>query len=63
MADGASALACNSTWQIRTDTWCSLEEASAQLVLAGAQHRCPAPTEERMLITSAESPAKPRARK
>jgi hypothetical protein len=33
------ALACNSMWQIKDDTWCSLEEASAQPVLAGAQHR------------------------
>jgi len=33
------AQAYNSTWQIRNDAWCSLEESSAQLVLAGAQHR------------------------
>ncbi|HEX2746168.1 MAG TPA: hypothetical protein VHN16_17450 [Streptosporangiaceae bacterium] len=39
MPDGASPLAYNSTWQIRSDAWCSLEESSAQLVLAGAQHR------------------------
>jgi arginine decarboxylase len=37
--DGVSPLAYNSTWQVRSDTWCSLEESSAQLVLAGAQHR------------------------
>jgi arginine decarboxylase len=41
--DGASPLAYNSTWQVRNDAWCSLEETSAQLVLAGAQHR---PVEE-----------------
>ncbi len=39
MPDGVSPLAYNSTWQVRSDTWCSLEESSAQLVLAGAQHR------------------------
>jgi arginine decarboxylase len=33
------AQAYNSTWQIRNDAWCSLEESSAQLVLAGAQRR------------------------
>jgi arginine decarboxylase len=33
------AQAYNSTWQIRNDAWCSLEESSAQLVLAGARHR------------------------
>jgi len=37
--DGASPLAYNSTWQVRNDAWCSLEESSAQLVLAGAQRR------------------------
>jgi arginine decarboxylase len=37
--DSASTLAYNSTWQVRNDAWCSLEESSAQLVLAGAQHR------------------------
>ena len=37
--NGANPLAYNSTWQIRNDAWCSLEETSAQLVLAGAQHR------------------------
>ena len=39
MADGANRPAYNSTWQIRNDAWCSLEETSGQLVLAGAQHR------------------------
>jgi arginine decarboxylase len=43
MPDGAGPLAYNSTWQVRNDAWCSLEESSAQLVLAGAQHR---PVEE-----------------
>ncbi len=37
--NGANPLAYNSTWQIRNDAWCSLEETSAQLVLAGARHR------------------------
>jgi arginine decarboxylase len=37
--DDMSPLAYNSTWQVRSDAWCSLEESSAQLVLAGAQHR------------------------
>jgi len=37
--DGTSPLAYNSTWQVRNDAWCSLEESSAQLVLAGAQRR------------------------
>jgi len=41
--DGTSPLAYNSTWQVRNDAWCSLEESSAQLVLAGARHR---PVEE-----------------
>jgi arginine decarboxylase len=39
VADGANRPAYNSTWQIRSDAWCSLEETSGQLVLAGAQHR------------------------
>ncbi len=43
MADGANRPAYNSTWQVRNDAWCSLEECSAQLVLAGAQQR---PVEE-----------------
>jgi arginine decarboxylase len=39
--DGASpnSLAYNSLWQLRTDTWSSLEEAAAQLALACAQQR------------------------
>jgi len=41
--DGANPQAYNSTWQVRNDAWCSLEESSGQLVLAGAQHR---PVEE-----------------
>jgi arginine decarboxylase len=32
-------LAYNSLWQVRNDSWSSLEEASTQLVLAGAQCR------------------------
>src|ERR1700749_1422234 len=32
-------LAYNSLWQLRTDTWSSLEESTTQLALAGAQHR------------------------
>ena len=39
MADSSNPLAYNSTWQIRNDAWCSLEEASSRLVLAGSQHR------------------------
>jgi hypothetical protein len=39
VADGANRPAYNSTWQIRNDAWCSLEETSGQLLLAGAQHR------------------------
>jgi arginine decarboxylase len=39
MADGTSQPAYNSTWQIRNDAWCSLEETSGQLLLATAQHR------------------------
>jgi arginine decarboxylase len=31
--------AYNSLWQVRSDTWSSLEESASQLVLAGAQHR------------------------
>lgn len=33
------ANAYNSLWQVRNDSWCSLEEAAAQLALAGAQQR------------------------
>jgi arginine decarboxylase len=36
---GANQLAYNSLWQLRTDTWSSLEEATAQLALACAQQR------------------------
>ena len=43
VADGENRPAYNSTWQIRNDAWCSLEESSAQLVLAGAQQH---PVEE-----------------
>src|SRR6478735_10752025 len=32
-------LAYNSLWQLRNDTWSSLEESTTQLALAGAQHR------------------------
>ena len=40
VADGNGVtLAYNSTWQTRNNAWCSLEETSAQLALAGAQHR------------------------
>ncbi len=39
VADGGNPLAYNSTWQIRNDAWCSLEESSAQLVLAASGHR------------------------
>jgi arginine decarboxylase len=39
VAEGTSQPAYNSTWQIRNDAWCSLEETSGQLILAGAQHR------------------------
>ncbi len=34
-----NAAAYNSLWQVRTDTWSSLEESAIQLVLAGAQQR------------------------
>jgi arginine decarboxylase len=33
------ANAYNSLWQVRNDSWCSLEEAATQLALAGAQQR------------------------
>src|ERR1700745_600981 len=32
-------LAYNSLWQLRNDTWSSLEESTTQLALAGAQQR------------------------
>ena len=35
----SNALAYNSLWQVRNDSWCSLEEAATQLALAGAQQR------------------------
>jgi hypothetical protein len=34
---GRKPLAYNSLWQFRSDSWSSLEEACAQLVLAGTQ--------------------------
>ena len=34
-----NALAYNSLWQLRNDTWSSLEESTTQLALAGAQQR------------------------
>ena len=37
MPVGANTLAYNSLWQVRNDAWSSLEEAAAQLVLAGAK--------------------------
>ncbi|HTQ93476.1 MAG TPA: aminotransferase class I/II-fold pyridoxal phosphate-dependent enzyme [Streptosporangiaceae bacterium] len=36
---GAKPLAYNSLWQLRNDTWCSLEESTTQLALADAQQR------------------------
>ena len=35
----SNALAYNSLWQVRNDSWCSLEEAATQLALAGAHQR------------------------
>ena len=35
----AGSNAYNSLWQVRTDAWSALEEATAQLALAGAQQR------------------------
>jgi arginine decarboxylase len=35
----SNTLAYNSLWQVRNDSWCSLEEAATQLALAGAQQR------------------------
>ncbi len=32
-------LAYNSLWQLRNDTWSSLEESTTQLALAGAKQR------------------------
>jgi arginine decarboxylase len=39
VAESTSQPAYNSTWQIRNDAWCSLEETSGQLLLATAKHR------------------------
>jgi arginine decarboxylase len=36
---GLKPLAYNSLWQLRNDTWSSLEESTTQLALAGAQQR------------------------
>jgi arginine decarboxylase len=36
---GEEPLAYNSLWQLRNDTWSSLEESTTQLALAGAQQR------------------------
>ena len=43
MSVGIKPLAYNSLWQLRNDTWSSLEESTTQLALAGAQQR---PAEE-----------------
>ena len=39
MPVGREPLAYNSLWQLRNDTWSSLEESTTQLALAGAQQR------------------------
>ena len=39
MPVGGEPLAYNSLWQLRNDTWSSLEESTTQLALAGAQQR------------------------
>ena len=39
MSVGIKPLAYNSLWQLRNDTWSSLEESTTQLALAGAQQR------------------------
>ena len=39
MSDGMKPLAYNSLWQLRNDTWSSLEESTTQLALAEAQQR------------------------
>src|SRR5580658_7958021 len=36
---GASQSAYNSLWQLRADSWCSLEESTGQLALAATQGR------------------------
>ena len=37
MPVGVNTLAYNSLWQVRNDTWSSLEESATQLALAGAR--------------------------
>ena len=39
MSVGVKPLAYNSLWQLRNDTWSSLEESTTQLALADAQQR------------------------
>ena len=39
MSAGANLKAYNSLWQLRNDSWSSLEEATTQLALASAQKR------------------------
>ena len=39
MPVGREPLAYNSLWQLRNDTWSSLEESTTQLALADAQQR------------------------
>ena len=39
MPTGANLKAYNSLWQLRNDTWSSLEESTTQLALADAQQR------------------------
>ena len=39
MPVGVKSLAYNSLWQLRNDTWSSLEESTTQLALADAQQR------------------------
>ena len=39
MSVGIKPLTYNSLWQLRNDTWSSLEESATQLALAGAQQR------------------------
>ena len=39
MSVGIKPLAYNSLWQLRNDSWSSLEESTTQLALAGAQQR------------------------
>jgi arginine decarboxylase len=42
----ANTPAYNSLWQVRTDSWSSLEEAAAQLLLNGSQHQPAEPLAE-----------------